>query len=1278
MADVTLRHLLTAERARAAGAAWYARLIEAAGGMPLPNRKPHRAEDDAVARCRIYNWADAPSPDMQWYTFAHPFAPGDIPADAYPEPRLEGGFLPLAWQVNTVTRRHADGSVNLATFSLLLPALRPAGDPEGLDAVFIEFRPKRGTPPAGGLLDDDQLLADAYTAEMDIGGITWTASVNRGFKAGNRRLLRDGPVQRRYVVWDRFNDGTRDHPDLLCRFYVDLYTTGERREDDGFLCTTACLANPLNHGRGPDGPGPAQYVVDYVDDDTPTLRLKRAGTLVWGYANANLSQRPFNGKTGWYFTSDGEPIHAPYHRGTRRERDGKPHLAHAFDTNYLARSRAWPGQDPEYVDPSLGLDSETTMHQGKVTYAKDINSPGDSATGWIGPVTFESARALTYMGNHLEQRRDRVRCLEWGHFVNTQVWRDDMRIPKIIKSPVPGLDETEDHARRGWSFISWGPDGGPNTQARDGFQIAEGSHNPEPAYWQCVYSGDEWFLDMQRACAVLYVANHQPWRGEPTAGRYQDKLDGSGEWEGIVWDSEVRAVAWALRSISNWRWVEPTDNPEARYADLLYRNNWGWMKDQTLNNPKVAQWSAFNRRPGAEGGAGLIIPFFSEPKGKNHGYSFQEDFMTWVILHNAWREGLRDAERSVPWFFVDHFVKGVVLSAWNIKRGGHPYHVANVYYMDCRPTGTEESYADYTYNGRSLVPDDDPGDVVDGSAIGSSIQYGIIRLNNAKVAHMLGTELGDALLAELGRDLATRIEASRPQWRFDPKGPKGLGFNPRWAQADRLPPVAFPAPDLTEARLRAVPHGLWAVVSRNQVSDVYGPHMTGADSASYWGWGQAPIPPGNTGRNLFSFSTGAWVADRKHFVATGGGHADYYGSEIVAWSARTGRWARTDDAARMAPHLEETGEPYGVKLSNFPPELDSRRAPPSPDDPTRPTAEKRFPYPKPYVNRENIRGRLAPISTHTYGSVCYDRMRDVIWTRGSAEWGPFANHLWTVWAIDATDGRYWWDTSRHFHPVRYWVYPGNAYGVDDFTIYNRYLQEIPGDRPYLFYTGTPGDRDTERLCHFHPPGALEEQGVLEVKHGLGRLYNSCYGAIIPDPEFAGRYAYFSVFYWPDDRWAKDASGAPTHGFYWSWMPQCDHPASRNEGRGEGIDRKLRRLDQSRIGLKPGLKDRQGLGNATYCMWLGKDNPALGHLMLIVQIVDKGLEVWKVDMRASNPQDWAWSDVSAVFNRELDHDGSTQGRMAYGNFWYDRDYDAFFVNINNGRDIQAMRRPGEIS
>lgn len=763
-----------------------------------------------LTKVNIVNESGANSPDGQVYTFASPVEPGAVPSGWHVELRHNGTAIPF--QMDGECRQHPDGSLNFAVFTARLP--------EVLDgqSKFIELVSKEAAKPTGSV-SDTPLTNAAFTAELDVGGVTYSAALNDALAAGDYDVARDGPVCKRYVAVRNLNDGTADHPDLWVRFYATAFVDG----------TVQVMAQFIN---GIVGDG-TNYTVS-------AARLLEGATIVWSYDNAGAGW-VFNHHSSFY-TADGEG--RPYWS------QNKPVVYSQHDSGYFTRARAWWS----YRDEATGIAAPSSPYAytpGTIgNYRSSLNSAGDAQH--IGYLPNWTTKALITQSSDWKNV-DRANALAWTDIFIVFLNKSG-RIPVLTPT-----DHTADGMEPEQSSVAWGnnsniaePRPDPDRWSSNG---PKGSHNPEPAYIRMLEEGDEWLRDICILMANNAVGNSDETKTYPSLQSWWARTapkTGGGRWYGLILAVEHRAWAWNLRALECAHWITP-EMPERNYLTELRDNNLGWMQDLFENNLSTGGWATLGAIPWSSG-------------GEHWNGSWQSSFLACSTLLAYWHDKNAGAKAA-----IDHHI---VKQLFGQGKDGCPYGYGN-YYVQMAPGGgaLAQSWSEVVYlNGDPFIPAG--GCPASGLAWGngSAVNYSNVQMGAAGMAIRVAEDLGHPTLKEYAQfawDYLNQEEAvtgpTDNEWADIPKYGAAPTFSTPWSTPTWLDSLAVN--EVTQ-------------LSGTRISDI-DPEDDPDVNPNYPD--NAPWHAVQGLRAIIESWCGMWYDTKRHrCMIHGGGHGDYAGNEIYA------------------------------------------------------------------------------------------------------------------------------------------------------------------------------------------------------------------------------------------------------------------------------------------------------------------------------------------------------------------------------------------------------------
>lgn len=497
-------------------------ILESGGGSPLAT---------LVHTLTVHNLSASPvtTPLVE---FGLPLAKGLVDtATETLEVRKADGVTAVTTQLECESTEHTDGSLNQASIMFEGDSLAGSGSQEY--KVYAVSGSKDTTFRGGeGEADSIALITSQtnYRVICDIDGTqTWEARLNDLFLSGSKRLLRSGPVCRRWVVRGPLTRQGADHPTLWARFYVTLYADG----------TTITVFPQVING-----------YVTMVSRVIHDMEVLDGGNILKNWTNlTQIHHSIFNAVEG-----DGRPF------WNSNEQD----LFVELDTDTLQLTPSFmPYYDSSVIAPLMVPPSVASYVPG---------GRGDIRASWtqggdrddIGPLSEWSSRAL--IGQNWQiSRRNTYNALSlcsvhiWAHEQSTY------EIPIFRSGSWPDLGSVDR------SNLWFGHDG---PEDDDGGWRPDESHAPEILFYEASAGGQEWWHDLLAAYANWFIGEQDPGYGREdiTIGgtTYQTTL--------LRGAYQQRAAAWMLRSFSNAAWAIPDNHPAKAYLRDMVTEEWAYLE----------------------------------------------------------------------------------------------------------------------------------------------------------------------------------------------------------------------------------------------------------------------------------------------------------------------------------------------------------------------------------------------------------------------------------------------------------------------------------------------------------------------------------------------------------------------------------------------------------------------------------------------------------------------------------------------------------------------------
>lgn len=459
------------------------------------------------------------------------FRKGDIPAGTWPQLRTSGATaIPYtAWGVNTWT----DGSMKRMSALIQYPDAISGGSGATID---VEVWSNGGAPASAS----PRALSDISAADvkLEVTGTsnltgTWTSAINTGASDNDDvTVLGDGPAGKIVRVGQQFRDGSGDHGQLYCWWYVFL------------------LNGPENAFAGARVLGWAVQPWADVPSPTPTTRsmsavLKANGSNVRTILGSNGSggtQSAINMDhySGWYTCgANGE-----YDYIAGAVANDAP-LRWEHDRTYLTQTRLVPPYE-------LSLGAGTTALLSYVPYGKgalehyDFNAGGERDELGIVPAYF--ARQIVNPSAQNE-RGMRVGGLEPAHWRQTAYLQSTMQVPSLNARTYAGMGT----AKPTWQYRSGGATTGfASPAAHNSYYTGDHymDHRPGLPYVPYLLTGEPHWLDLLVPVAHMGIAGS--YRGVATfysPGGTGKVIGANGSWSDV--DFQVGGKSWYLTTTAN-------------------------------------------------------------------------------------------------------------------------------------------------------------------------------------------------------------------------------------------------------------------------------------------------------------------------------------------------------------------------------------------------------------------------------------------------------------------------------------------------------------------------------------------------------------------------------------------------------------------------------------------------------------------------------------------------------------------------------------------------------
>ena len=256
--------------------------------------------------------------------------------------------------------------------------------------------------------------------------------------------------------------------------------------------------------------------------------------------------------------------------------------------------------------------------------------PMTGARPELGPTTRANAVWLITQNMVGEKyalaQADGAAAIPW-HFWNTKTknWLNTDDNPQIWADPRGGensLTQPIDEKHSGWT---------PDT-----------AHQPDLSFVPYLLTGSRFDLDELNAAASYDIVSAWP--------SMRDGPSGYTTHDNLIFGTQMRSAAWAMRNIDEAAWANPDGSVEKKYFSKVMNHNWRFVSSQIPIWTNLEGWTY-----------GYIISIYGSGPGMA---PWQQDYFSATAAQAA-KMGNRDAQSFIRW--SQNFIAGSIL---NLKNDG--------------------------------------------------------------------------------------------------------------------------------------------------------------------------------------------------------------------------------------------------------------------------------------------------------------------------------------------------------------------------------------------------------------------------------------------------------------------------------------------------------------------------------------------------------------------------------------------------------------------------------
>lgn len=505
-------------------------------------------------------------------TFALPFVPGDVPADASLVAKLaDGSMIPI--QVDRKATNN-DGSLRHGVITVVLPHLKAHQN----EIVVLALGTRHGSDAKPASVGDLPSDFDASVG-LSVGGTDYTASVRDFLKTRKIKTWLSGPLVSEWIVSGPVENRKGDaNSHLAARFAVRYY------QRSGAVRVSTVVENDWTYV-----PDPHTIVYDAT--------LTVGGKPV--YHNGHVVQHALTRwrKTFWW--------NAP----------PQPYVK--FNLAYLKATHTIPNYDPDLEVPEstlaemAGKLEKSNTEPGGVAFVYKA-MPATGGRGDIGPMPRWTVLYLLSMDRRAWKAVKTIADLSGSWPIHYRDKQTGLPL-SLVNHP-----KATDHS----SLRGWGPHPIPVPDSRGHHSDLKPNfaHEPGFAFVPYLLTGDYYYLEELQ----FWTA----WNDLATSPAYREYS------KGLIYWQQVRGQAWSLRNLVQTAYITPDAHPMKRYWVEQLENNLEYYNKHYPYNQDANQLHVIEHHEPYNHGRGLapwMDDFFTWAIGyvAQLGYEKAEPMWRW-------------------------------------------------------------------------------------------------------------------------------------------------------------------------------------------------------------------------------------------------------------------------------------------------------------------------------------------------------------------------------------------------------------------------------------------------------------------------------------------------------------------------------------------------------------------------------------------------------------------------------------------------------------------------